>query len=563
MTPSTETTSSPASGIAASASATRVVEFLLLIVAACFLVLHTVHLRADFPNHSPWMDWSKYTDEGWYGDAAIRHFQRGSWYVPGDFNPAAALPVWPLVESVAFRFAGVSVVAARGLTVGIFGLILATVFLLVRRWQDIAPGRELRAGSSLAPAIAVLLLAVSPFCYVFSRLAILEPMLILLMVLALLAASYASPKTPSSISWGGRLFRIAPILALGVLLPLMILTKTTALFLFPSVAWILFARAEYNVRFFLKLAAPALGLGTVVWMAYYGIVVRPHFLSDYKYLFSANAYTGITRENALDVLRDTFVDGMWIGRILYPLALLSACIALFFNRKLLRNPLIPALLFWAIGYAAFLAYHDNLQPRYYLVVAIPLTLLAAVVFESIWNRRDLIAPLHHMGAAIAAVALAVIAVSDARRTIGYVSHPEYTFATAASRIREIITAERAHNPLVLSISGSDLSLMTGVPSICDDFGTLELADRVRQYQPGWYVAWNQVDDDKMDALTPLYQLRRVASFPAMDDPERNLLILYRLDPATKPPATRHRAKPIPRLLQTSFGQQPNPIQLEH
>jgi hypothetical protein len=116
---------------------------------------------------------------------------------------------------------------------------------------------------------------------------------------------------------------------------------------------------------------------------------------------------------------------------------------------------------------------------------------------------------------------------------------------------------------VLSISGSDLSLMTGLPSICDDFGTLELSDRVRQYQPGWYVAWNQVDDDKMDALTPLYRLKRVASFPAMDDPERNLLILYRLDPATTPPPRRHRPKPVPKLLQTSFGEQPSPMQLKH
>src|SRR3954452_1128113 len=111
-----------------------VLEWLLLSFAALFLLLHTIHLRADFPNHSPWMDWSKYTDEGWYGDAAIRHFQRGSWYVAGDFNPAAALPVWPLVESVVFRFTGVSLVAARGLTVGIFSLILITSYLLLRRW---------------------------------------------------------------------------------------------------------------------------------------------------------------------------------------------------------------------------------------------------------------------------------------------------------------------------------------------------------------------------------------------------------------------------------------------
>jgi hypothetical protein len=90
-----------------------------------------------------------------------------------------------------------------------------------------------------------------------------------------------------------------------------------------------------------------------------------------------------------------------------------------------------------------------------------------------------------------------------------------------------------------------------------------LSDRVRQYQPGWYVAWNQVDDDKMDALTPLYRLQRVASFPAMDDPERNLLILYRLDPAISPPPPRRHPKPVPKLLQTSFGQQPDAVQIEH
>jgi hypothetical protein len=157
----------------------------------------------------------------------------------------------------------------------------------------------------------------------------------------------------------------------------------------------------------------------------------------------------------------------------------------------------------------------------------------------------------------------VVVVSDARQTLGYVAHPEYTFADAADRIRQIVATDHTHNSLVLSISGSDLSLMTGVPSICDDFGTMDLAVRVRAYQPGWYVAWNQVDDDKMDALTPLYHLRRVASFPAMDDPERNLLILYRLDPATSPAPRPRRAKPVPKLLRTSFGQQPNPIQLEH
>ncbi len=106
------------------------------------------------------MDWAKYTDEGWYGDGAIRHFQRGHWYVPGDFNPAAALPVWPLLEASLFRFTGVSLTAARALTLAIFGLILlASYFPLVRRWQKLSSGN---IAAPLAPAVAVLLLAVSP-----------------------------------------------------------------------------------------------------------------------------------------------------------------------------------------------------------------------------------------------------------------------------------------------------------------------------------------------------------------------------------------------------------------
>ena len=536
------------------------VRLLLLLISAIFLGLHTLHLQADFPNHSPWMDWSKYTDEGWYGDAAIRHFQRGHWYVPGDFNPAAALPVWPLLESAVFRFTGVGVAPARALTVGIFALILLTSWLLLRRWQSLAPHSAHSGIPSFAPAIAVLLLAVSPFCYAFTRLAILEPMLILLTLLALLVASYSEPQQGSN--WRAYLRNLAPALALGLLLPLMVLAKTTAIFLLPAIAWLLWARAGYRLRPFLRLGLPPAILAVVLWVSYYGLIVHPHFLTDYQYLFSANGYTGITSDNAFAVLSDTIVDGQWIGPILYPCALLSIVIVLLINQRLLRNPLVPALILWAAGYGAFLAYHNNLQPRYYLVVAIPLTLLVAIVFDSIW-RRPIVAPLHHLAAGLAVAALAAIAVSDALKTLHYVRNPEYTFARAASEIHDIVVADHNHNPLVLSISGSNLSLMTGLPSICDDFGTMDLSVRVRAYQPGWYVTWNQVDDDKMDALAPLYHLQRIAAFPAMDDPERNLLILYRLDPPAATPFHPHRRRPIPRLLQTNLGQQPNPIQLQH
>jgi hypothetical protein len=544
----------------------KAVEAVLLLVATIFLAFHALHLNADFPNHSPWMDWAKYTDEGWYGDAAIRHFQRGQWNVPGDFNPAAALPIWPLLEAALFRFTGVSLTAARALTVGIFGLILLSSYLLLRRWHALTVPAENKSAISLAPAAAVLLLAVSPFCYVFTRLAILEPLLILFTLLALLAASYAEPpqkQGTETLPSKSRLRRFLPLVALALLLPLMVLTKTTALFLFPAIAWLLWARAGYHLRPFLRLTLPPATVAATLWLGYYALVVHSHHLLDYLYLFNANAYTGITGATALSVLITTFHDGLWIGKLLYPLALLAAASALLLRP---RNPLIPALLLWAAGYATFLAYHNNLQPRYYLVIAIPLTLLVPAVFEALWNR--IATPAHpslrRLAAATIAAVLAVLTVTDARRTLHFVRTPDYTFTSAAAQIHRIIAADHTHNHLVLSISGSNLSLMTGLPSICDDFGTMDLAVRVRAYRPGWYVAWNHVEDDKMEALAPLYHLRRVAAFPAMDDPERNLLILYRLDPTVPTTPPHRRRKPtIPHLLQTSFGQQPSPAQLQH
>lgn len=545
----------------------NVVHPVLLLVTALFFSLHFLHLQADFPNFSRWMDWSKYTDEGWYGDAAIRHYELGHWYVAGDFNPAAALPVWPFLEALLFHFTGVSLVAARALTVAVLGGILLTSWLLIRRTHHQSFRSELPPTTPVSASVVVVLLVASPFCFVFTRLAILEPLLVLLTLLALLAATGVHPLRSGEMLRSILRANILPIMTLGLLLPAMILTKTTAIFLIPAVAWMLFAQTGYRVRTLLLIGLPAATIAAGVWLGWFVLVIRPHLLLDYRYLFSANGYTGITRDNFIQVLSDTIGDGNWIGAILFPLALAAILFSLLRLRTLRRHPLVPSLILWAGGYTAFLAYHANLQPRYYLVVAVPLTLLVPVVFE------QLVLPLTtsrhaYRSALLAAVVLFLaVALPDARTTLHFVRHPQYTLLNAARQVHDTIIAQEkedpAHNPLVLSISGSDLSLMTGLPSICDDFGTLELADRVKKYRPGWYAAWNQIDDDKMDAITPLFHIERVAAFPAMDDPDRNLLILYRLDPTVITSAHPRRRKPIPRKLQTKVGQQPSTSQLQH
>jgi hypothetical protein len=584
----------------------RVSEPLLLLVAGIFFALHFVHLKADFPNYSQWMDWSKYTDEGWYGDAAIRHYQLGHWNVPGDFNPAAALPVWPALEMTLFHVTGVSLTAARALTVVVFGLILAGCYALLRHWSDAwrsslavdgtATGATSRSWGMAAP-VAMLLLAVSPFCYAFSRLAILEPLLVLLALAALLVASKAGSasasaggiESPGGLTWsdlrrpeGMRWFPWG--VALGLLLPLIVLTKTTGVFLFPAIFWMLWGSSGYRLRPFLPVALLACTTGAVGWGAYYGLFVCPHYLLDYHYLFSANAYTGVTWATFWPVLQATVMDCVWIGTALAALALAAVLMALpgLCFLRFRRNPMAGALLLWVLGYGAFLAYHDNPQPRYYVVLAVPLTLLTAMAFDGLlgsavaawrglpgmrgWTRWPL-----GIGAGLFGAGLLFATFSGARRTISFVRHPEYTWISAAHQLAETIDQQVAAHPgqsrLLLSISGSDISLMTGLPSICDDFGTMTLPDRVATYKPGWFAAWNDVEDDKMDALTPTYRLVRVAVFPAFDDPERNLLILYRLDavgpPGSKGRPGRRRFMSVPQRLRTKVGEQPSAAQLKH
>ena len=534
----------------------RLFSLLLLGASAIFFALHFVHLTADFPNHSPWMDWSKYTDEGWYGDAAIRHYVSGHWYWKGDFNPAVALPVWPAIELLVFKFTGVSVTAARALTL---------VCLRLHAGHAL-PADPATYASSHQRVRAVAGRADRRFLFVY------KPVSLCLhangnsraIVDCAHRAGIAGCLDMHPIQLQGRRLRgLGSALLLAFLLPGLVLTKTTGICLFPAIFYMMWARAGYRLRPALRLALPPAIGGASLWCAYYVFFVRPHYLEDYQYLFSANAYTGIGLEPIAKVILNTITDGAWMGTLIYVTFFVVMALALFWRPRMLTNPLFPSLLLWIGGYFAFLAYHNNLQPRYYLVVAVPITVVVAMGIDSFRQAQNRAG---RLAASIACAALVLaIAVPDAMQQIGYLRHPTYEFEAAAQGIKSIVLADKTHSHLILSISGSDLTLMTGLPSIDDDFGTYDMDVRVKQYKPGWYAAWNDVEDDKADAITPMYQMKRVAAFPAYDDPDRNLLILYRLDPGTEtPPRERHRVRRhIPKPLVTKMGQQPSDNQLQH
>ncbi|MGB7135547.1 MAG: hypothetical protein WBD46_09690 [Acidobacteriaceae bacterium] len=502
---------------------TRTLDALWIAGILALFCLHFPHLLADFPNHSPWMaDYAKYTDEGWYANAAVRFHLTGHWYLPGDFNPAVALPVWPALLAVLFHFTGVSLAAARAVGLIVLGLNLVLSFCVLRV-----------CASHRIALLALTLLVSSPFLYAFSRLALLEPLLIAPLLLSWLLALHLPRATAAS--------RVVLLAATGLLFCLMVLTKTTAVFLIPSTLFLI-ARA-FGFRL---AAARALALVLIAaalpWSAWFFLFVNPRYRADYNYLFAANQWPQPTTFTGWFAAFWYALHGaLWISPTLALTALALLALALLPSRSappvesrspvFVRNPLVPASLLVAAGYIFFAGWHNNPQPRYYQIVIYPLAfILVLAAADLLRHSRPL--PLRIAGAA-SVVIMAAVSLAGARTMAGYIRHPDYSFLSAARSIAAIIDRTPGHPRRLLSVSADQIALVTALPALDDDYGAWDLPYRIHVYDPGWFAAWNEIDPgtlDALDALDARYSLVPIAQFPAFDDPDRNLLVLYRLDP---------------------------------
>lgn len=509
-----------------------------VVVIGCFAVLHAVNLAADFPNHTAWhMDWAKYTDEGWYGNAAIRAHLFSNWYVPGDFNPAPAVPVWPFLEWILFFFTGVSVEAARGLSIAFFFATLVLSYALLRP-----------RGPRWIALLALTFLVTSPFLYCFSRLAILEPLLTTLMLAVLnLAVRLPQMRRPISTS-----------VLIGVLFTLMMLTKSTAIFLLPAIGWAIFAafwdrgeassdseRSSLRIWFHRRAfhcAISALISFLVTFGTWMTLVIARGYFGDYKYLLFINKYKK-PNEFYWPLLSFwwSFHGTIWIDHILIPLAavlIISALIAAtLFNKRapwgteLLIDPVFGACLLASGGYILFMTYQNHPQPRYFALVAVFCFLIVALGVAKLAMQPGLRRLIGWGAVTLALVASA----SNAALTLNYAAHPEYTFVNAARQLTNYVDQHPNGNRLLVSISGDEITLITHLQSLCDDFSLRsprfpDLGTKLAIYQPGWWATWNSIDPGTLEDIHTHYALEQVASFRAFDDPDRNVLVLFKLHP---------------------------------
>jgi hypothetical protein len=463
------------------------------------------YLTADFPNGTPWMtDQAKFTDEGWWANGAVMHHLLGHWNVPGDYNPAVGVPVWPGLLGVLFHFTGVSVEAARALNVIISIATVGVIYALVRRYTNAEDG---------APALlAALLLSASPFAFVFSRLAILDTLVIFEFCLLMLIASFASTE------------RIWPLLALTILTIVMILTKTTAVLLIPPIFWLTWQAMGQRPANLVRAVLALVVASAAMFKGYAMLVSALGYGADYRYFFVVNEISQMAWDHAFWTLRELLRNGFWIDRILYPLGLVILLLSVVWKRGLWRNPLFTASWIAFVIQAAFIfRRQDDYAPRYFLMMLPPLVWIVVLMFSELKVGAKL-------ATALLLFAIAVSAGMNVSTIAGYVFNRGYQFETAALSIKDIIKRDTKQNPLMFGVSASELSLMTGIPSINDAYGTEDMAEKALRYQPGWYVAWNGVGDEERKTFLAPFRLEEVARYPAFDDDERNELILYKMVP---------------------------------
>jgi 4-amino-4-deoxy-L-arabinose transferase-like glycosyltransferase len=476
-------------------AAQRWLPVLLLSLAFILCLTRFAWLRADFPNHSPWMrDSAKYTDEGWWANAAVRHFVVGHWEVAGDYNPAAVVPVWPALLTLVFEFTGVSITAARAVNVGFSAATVVLLYLLIRRY----------GGTQTTAAVAAVLLAASPFAFVFSRLATLDTIVVFEWVLMVWAASHADREH----RW--------PLPLLGLVMGATVLTKTTSLALLPSIFWLLWKR---NLRALLTGTA----LAGVVLGLYFLFVLRSRYAGDYHYFFSINALADVDLGRTGSLLRQLFHNCLWIDRILYPASLAVLILSVIWLRRIWRNPLFAASWIAFAGNALYiLRRQDDYSPRYFLVMLVPLILVLVLTLQELEIR-------HRGVAMLLAATLTVVVFLNTEQIISFLAHRQYQFLGAAKSIQATVNADHGANRLLLGTSADQLSLMTGIPAINDAYSSEDLTEKTVRYQPGWYVSWNDLDQDILESLTD-YRLDEVANYPVFDHEDRNRLKLYRMVP---------------------------------
>jgi hypothetical protein len=470
-----------------------------------------LHLSADFPNHSRWIDDSaRFTDEGWWAAGAINHILTGHWLRPGGYNPMVTVPLWSLLMDAIFHFVGINVAVARGVAFSFtIGTVLVGGALMAHNHRPLAPGLMMLIGGS-------------PLLYFFSRSAILEAPLIFFLTAAALAA-YATPPPGMVRS-----------IVCGVLFTLAMLTKSSALFVAPAILYLLWFPhrrlwssevAADRARAMLAVAIPALTF-TVCFGLYWLLFIHTHPVD--VHIFLDNNKPVLDLRSVEKSVRLVYRCFTWLDPVLFPVAVVAVFLSIRRFPVLWQDPLFGFAVLFFLGYSGFMVWHFDASPRYFAVLVVPVMILVMLLLNALELR---------MGAAYKALGAVVLlaVVVNVAYIARLLAHPDYTLRDACLKIRSQIDSDPSVNRLVIGHGVVETTLFTHIPAL-DDLGSVPTVQKIDLYHPGWAVVWS--DDVGVLAVPSVarsYAFTETGKYAVFDQPGRGFLLLYRIQ--AKRPAT--------------------------
>jgi 4-amino-4-deoxy-L-arabinose transferase-like glycosyltransferase len=467
--------------------------------------LRFVHLDADFP---PGITTSRalYTDEGLYSFNAIRESAGRSWYVPGELNTSINLPVGSLLQVGAFRVSGHSLIVARRLVAVSTIVLIAVTFGLTLRYTH-------RVSAMLVAAA----LSSDFLLFSYSRLAILDVVMTMVVAVALLTASSIRPKY----------FVLTAVLA-GLLIGIAVLTKSTAVCAIPAVVYLGIAGLSGSTRrrqvAGIILASCALVIGSynaLAWYAYPRDYIYFHRIAEVRL---ASGPLDLARNFVLSVLNTIRFDP-WVSLT----ALGSTAVLFNVSTAFRSNTLARAAALWVLGFLIMLSITSYQPSRYFVVVLVPMAMLCGVAIS---HTGDLLRTRRSATAVRVTIVVCLLAVNIWH--IGtYLRHPRYSFARMAREVGTIVNASagNGHPGVLLGNMAASVSFESDVRAMSLEYGSKDLATRIRIACPTHLIALEDPNADQSRVLSAYYAVEPVKEWMVFDNYfEHRPVRLFRLRP---------------------------------
>jgi len=449
-----------------------------------------------------------YTDEGWYAFNAARSARGDNWYDPNDHNLAVNLPVVPLLQAATFRVCGVGLWQAR-LVSALCGVLL--LFVAAGLFRALIPDRRWTR-------VSVMFLGAGFGLFAYSRLALYEAPVALMMAGTLWAAHRAGKSNRALVTCGA-----------GLCLALAILAKTCAAALIPAFLVLLLRGHSLRRDGIRKLLWAGLPLLLNVVFAFASNQLYP----EDNALFRASNFTARASLAPLALLKGLGVT-MRGGFLFAPFGFLASLATALVTFRFVGWRKMPLALQVSVAWilpsmGMFVAYGYS-PTRYWVPLAVPMAILCAYPFAP--ACRDLLPK--RACQLLRGCALLCLLLS-AGRMFHYIAYPCYSLLETSREIAQQVRREGGPNAKLAGKVSDTVSLVTGLPSTNRIAGLGAPFPQVAQPSvPSHYVALLNERTPLETALRRAYRMVEVARWNVMGNYlRRGPIVLYRITPNTR------------------------------